>query len=139
MTNGRGNGQVAFACYAGSTSDRGIRTLSGGQLTLQVPGTLAIQSDAAPALEIGDARSVRDVFATMGEAPTGSPIEVRVTRNGEAYCMLTIPAGETESASVPGRSRAALQARDRIGLDVTSAGQTEGGTPGRDLTVTIRF
>jgi hypothetical protein len=135
VTNARGNSQVGSACYAGLT-DGGIRTLSGGQITMQVDGTLAVQSDAVPKIQADTKRAVRDVFATLNEAPTDGDISVRVTRGGEMYCELMVPAGETVSNVIPGRTLPALDPEWRLGLDVLSVG---GGSAGAGLTVTIRF
>jgi hypothetical protein len=53
-----------------------LRTPSGGQLSIQVEGYLAIQLNSAPPLVIEDGHSVRDVFAVVGEAPSGAPVEL---------------------------------------------------------------
>jgi hypothetical protein len=50
VTNARGNSQSGWASYAGLV-DGGIRTLSGGQISMQVDGMLAVQSDAVPAVQ----------------------------------------------------------------------------------------
>jgi len=138
LTNSRGNSNVARKSYAG-TLDLGLRTFSGGQLSIQVEGLLAIQTDAAPPLLVESAHSVRDVFAVVKDAPTGSPIELRVTQNGQAYCTLTIPAGATISNIVDGFLLGPLQTKARIGLDITAVNHTADTSPGRDLTVTIRL
>jgi hypothetical protein len=135
VTNARGNSQVGSACYAG-LEDGGIRTLSGGQITMQVDGTLAVQSDAVPAIQADAKRAVRDVFATLNEAPTDGEVVVRVTRDGESYCELTILAGETVSDVVAGRTLPAIDPDWRLGLDIVSVG---GGSTGVGLTVTIRL
>ena len=83
VTNVKGNSQVGVACYSGLI-DAGIRTLSGGQISLQVDGPLAVQSNAVPQLSMESSHAVRDVFANVIEPPTGGPMEVRVTRNGES-------------------------------------------------------
>jgi hypothetical protein len=138
LTNSRGNSNVARRSYA-ATADLGLRTLSGGQLSIQVEGALAIQADAAPPLLVESAHSVRDVFAVVKDAPTGSPIELRVTQNGQSYCVLTIPVGATISNIAEGFSLGPLAAKARIGLDITAVSQTADTVPGRDLTVTIRL
>src|SRR5258708_13518511 len=96
LTNSRGNGSVSRRSY-GATVDLGLRTLSGGQLSIQVEGLLAIQVDAAPPLLVESAHSVRDVFAAVKDAPTGSPIVLRATQNGQPYSSLTIPSVPTIS------------------------------------------
>ena len=51
VTNVRGNSQVGVASLAGLV-DGGIRTLSGGQFSMQVDGPLAVQSNAVPQLSV---------------------------------------------------------------------------------------
>jgi hypothetical protein len=136
VTNVKGNSQVGVACYSGLI-DGGIRTLSGGQISLQVNGPLAVQSNAVPQLSIESSHAVRDVFANVIEPPTGGPMEVRVTSDGETYCSLTIPEGETLSDPViDGLSLPPLVAGWKLGLDVIGVG---GERPGAGLTVTLRL
>ena len=141
VTNVRGNSLVAHHNYT-STEDFGIRTLNGGQITIQVDGYLAIQDEAAPAFVIDDYYSVRDVFAVMGQAPTGAPIEMQLRQDDEVFCTLTIPltpAGTTISNVVDGFGIAPLQHGKRLLLDILSVGTSGSTTPGSDLTVTIRL
>ena len=49
MTNSRGNSSVAAESFT-NTTDLGLRSLLGGQLTIQIEGPLAIQTNAAPRL-----------------------------------------------------------------------------------------
>jgi hypothetical protein len=122
-----------------ATTDLGIRTLSGGQLTIQVEGPLAIEADAAPLLLIDSARSVRDVYAAVKEAPTGGAIVLHVMQNGLLYCALTIPDHALTSPNVSGVALGPLTENAKIGLDIISVANTVNTTPGRDLTVTIRL
>jgi hypothetical protein len=138
VTNSVGNSQTAKFAFTDNT-DFGLRTLSGGQIALQVDGFLAIQTRAVPPFTVDAPHSVRDVFASVGVAPSGGPVQVRVTQNGEPYCELEIPAGERISNIVPGRTLAALREHDELGLDITSVSQTADSTPGSDLTVTVRL
>ena len=50
----------------GATTDQGLRTLSGGQLSMQVEGYLATQTDAAPPLVIEDDASGAGYFRGGG-------------------------------------------------------------------------
>ncbi len=139
MTNSRGNGETGKALFTGYVND-GLRTLSGGQISIQVEGHLAIQTGAAPEVVIEEGHSVRDVFATVRQAPTLAPIELRLNLNGAEYCTLTIPAGSNVTpAVVNGFNLRPLNALDKLSLDIVSLGQTASTTPGRDLTVTIRL
>ena len=138
MTNARGNSEAAQAAFTDVT-DYGLRTLSGGQLTLQIDGPLAIQTNAAPPLTIDSTHSVRDVFAMLNQAPTGTSVELEVTQNGQPYCSLTIPVNQTSSNVVDGATLGTLEAQAQIGLNVVSVSQTQYTAPGSDLTVTIRL
>jgi len=135
VTNVKGNSQVGVSCYSGLI-DGGIRTLSGGQFCLQVDGPLSIQSDAVPKINAGESHAIRDVFADLLEPSSGGPVEVRMTRDGEALCTLTIPEGETISSSIEGIGLPCLGADWKLGLDILSVGTVR---PGAGLTVTIRL
>ncbi len=138
VTNSRGNSNVMQRAFT-SMIDAGLRTLAGGQISIQIDGPLAIQANAAPPLIMDTAHSVRDIFANVGTAPNGASIDTQVTQNGTPYCTLSIPAGATVSNVVDGRGLAPLSSRAKIGLDVLSVPQALGSTPGSDLTVTIRL
>jgi hypothetical protein len=138
MTNSRGNSSVATKSFT-STTDLGLRTLLGGQLTIQVEGPLAIQTNAAPPLLVDTLCSVRDVYAIVQDAPTGAPITMQVTLNGGVYCELTIATNATASNTVDGFALGPLPAQAIIGLNITSVVETANTQPGSDLTVTIRL
>lgn len=138
VTNVRGSSDVTRRAYT-VTEQRGIRTLSGGQLSIQVEGMLAIQANAAPPLSVEAAHAVRDVFATVRNAPTGTPIQLEITKNGLPYCPLTIGVGNTASDPVDGFALGPLSAKALVGLNIVAVSQTADTLPGSDLTVTIRF
>ena len=138
MTNSLGNSDVTRVSFTSST-DQGLRTLSGGQLSIQVEGILAIQTNAAPPLSMQDAHAVRDVFANISTPPAGSPLQLQVTQNGQAYCSLTIAAGSTMSNVADGFALGPLAAGALIGLDIVSLTQSSSNMPGSNLTVTIRL
>jgi len=138
MTNSRGNSSVAAESFT-NTTDLGLRSLLGGQLTIQVEGPLAIQTNAAPALVVDTTSSVRDVSAVVQDAPSGAPITMQVTQNGQVYCELTIPTGATASNIVDGFALGPLTAQATVGLNVTSVVTTSNTAPGSNLTVTIRL
>jgi len=138
VTNTKGNSEPSTICLTGTT-DLGLRTLAGGQLSIQIEGYLAVQSDVAPPLIIDESRSVRDVFAVVREVPEGAPIELRLRQNNDEYCRLTIPAWAATSNVVRGTGLPPLAAGSQFNLDVLSVAQGGAGTPGRDLTVTIRL
>jgi hypothetical protein len=136
MTNSRGNSSVAAESFT-DTTDFGLRTLLGGQLTIQIEGPLAIQTNAAPPLVVENSCSVRDVYAIIQDVPS-APVTMNVTRNGAVYCELTITPPAT-STSLDGFALGPLQAQDIVGLDISSVVQTANSSPGMNLTVTIRL
>ena len=138
VTNSRGNSPTALTSYT-STVQAGIRTLSGGQLSLQIEGYLAIQADAVPAVTVDSSHSVRDIFAKVGSAPTLADVVLRLKVDSVAYCNLTIAMGQTTSNIVDGFGLKPLAGGAQLGLDVVSVGQTNDSTPGSDLTVTVRL
>jgi hypothetical protein len=138
VTNIHGNSEPAAVALT-STTEAGLRTLSGGQLSIQVEGYLAIQSDVAPPLVIEQSHAVRDIFAVVRSAPEGAPIELLLRQNSTPYCTLTIPVGATISEVVNGFGLPPLVSEAQLNLDIVSVGQTIGTFPGRDLTVTIRL
>jgi hypothetical protein len=138
VTNSRGTSEPSQVCLTAMT-DFGLRTLAGGQLSIQMEGYLAVHSDVAPPLVIEETHCARDISAVIREAPQGAPIELRLRQNGDEYCRLVIPAGALISNVVPGMGLPPLVTGSQINLDALSVPQGGSGTPGRDLTVTIRL
>ncbi|HTB11506.1 MAG TPA: hypothetical protein VK752_08045, partial [Bryobacteraceae bacterium] len=138
MNNVYGGGPAAVASFTG-TVDQGLRTLSGGQLSLQVEGYLATQTDAAPPLVIEATEAARDMFAVVGEAPSGGPIELQLRQGSTVYCSLTIADGTTTSAGVDGFGLPPLVAGSLISLDILSVPGAADTLPGADLTVIVRL
>lgn len=138
MSNSRGDGYPTRVSYTG-TRDSGLRTLSGGQLSIQVEGMLAIESNVAPPLTVDSTKSLRDIYATLGSPSTGTPVELEITRNGQHFCALTIPTGSKVSNVVDGFALGVLSEGDLVGLNIISVSQDAGESPGRDLTVAIRL
>jgi hypothetical protein len=140
FTNSQGNGPVAAHAYTNLVGG-GLRTLTGGQIMLQVPGFLAVQNGAVPPLDPGATYSVRDVYAYVGTAPasqstSNTNITLQVLVGGQNYCALTIAAGATQTAaSIDGATLPVLRAGELISLNVLSVGDA---SPGSDLTVVIR-
>jgi hypothetical protein len=134
VTNSRGNSPTADALLTHS-ADSGLRTLSGGQYSIQVDGFLAVDQTAAPALVVEAARSVRDAFAILGTG-ADAPVQLQLNVNGAAYCQMTFSAGSTLSSTVDGKTLAPLASGSRLTLSVLSVGQA---LPGADLTVLIRL
>jgi len=134
VTNGRGNSATASICLT-DNDDCGLRTLSGGQYTIQVSGYLAVDQSASPPLVVEATHSVRDVFGVLGTAADAA-VQLQLNVNSAAYCTLTIPAGQLVSNVISGLSLPPLTAESQVTLSVAAVGQTY---PGGDLTVLIRL
>jgi hypothetical protein len=133
VTNRRGNSPVRSVCL--TSAEGGLRTLSGGQYSIQVDGFLAVEDRVAPALVVEASHSVRDVFAVLGTA-ADAEVSLRVDVDGAPYCTLSIQAGMATSAAVDGNKTRALIAGTKVTLAVLAVGQTY---PGSNLTVIIRL
>jgi hypothetical protein len=138
VTNSFGGGPVATGSYGGTT-DQGLRTLAGGQMSIQVEGYLAIQTDAAPPLVVESALAMRDMFAVVNEAPSGGAITMQLRQGSTVFGSLTIADGTTTSNVVDGFGLPALAASAIISLDILSVPTASGTLPGSDLTVIIRL
>lgn len=141
VTNAFGNSQTQQTSYT-LEPDGGLRTLSGGQFSIQVAGYLATQQNAAPPLLVEAAHPVRDIRCAVNQAATGYTVSVDVLQNGAEYCNVSIPSGQTNSTILDGVGLPALQSGASITINVTLqvvqgfSGQI---SPGRDLTVTVRL
>jgi hypothetical protein len=112
---------------------------------------LAVQTNAAPPLTVESTHAIRDIFATVGTAPTASPTAgeqpVQMTlmvssdpsQPGTPLCQLTIPAGSNMSNIVNGFGLGPLMAKSILQLNITSVPSASDALPGSDLTVTIRL
>jgi hypothetical protein len=143
VTNTFGDSPAAVDSFLGLSSDGsepgwlpGLRTNQGGQFTFQVDGVLFVESAVAAPLSVHAAVSVRDVYAVVGTAPTGTPVTLLLRRNAAPYTTITIAAGQTVSGAVSGASLAPLQAGDLLTFDLTGIGSS---TPGQDLTLIVRL
>ncbi len=136
MTNRVGDGPVQSNCYT-STTDEGLRTLSGGQFCFQIAGIVAVQNDAGPKVTVDRARSIGGVFATVNVAPSGGDIVVALTQNESEMCRVTITNGLTASATLDGFGLGVLTAGATLNLNVVSVPTGVTSMPGQDLTVTV--
>jgi hypothetical protein len=148
-TNAFGNGLTTQNCYT-TLPDGGLRTLSGGQFSLQSSGNLATQQSAAPPLVVESSHAVRDIRATLGAAATGYKIMVDLLQNGTPYASLAIASGDSMSSitgapkgtPVNGVNLPPLTEGATITMNTTLQvpdGYDGALDPGRDLTVTIRL
>ena len=134
VTNQKGNSPARGICLT-HTTDSGLRTLSGGQYSIQVDGFLAVDESAAPALVMETSHAVRDVYAVLGKAADAA-VQVQLNVNGTPYCQLTFAAWAMTSSTVDGNTLGPLPSGGQLTLSVLSVGQTN---PGADLTVIIRL
>lgn len=138
VTNTRGDSEATVNCFA-SLAEGGLRTRTGGQYTIQVPGEPALETAAAPPLIVEETQAVGDIHAMLHEAPAGGDVRLRLRVNGEAYCELRVAAGQRVSNTVSGVNLKPLEAGAEVTLDVVEVPLTMGSRPGRNLTVTIRL
>ncbi len=134
VTNSRGNSPVSSINLTQSV-DYGLRTLSGGQYSLQVGGFLAVDSNAAPNIVVEAAHAVRDMYAVVKQAPSGGPVQLNVSQNGTLYGTLTIPDGTNVSGRLSCFAMP-LSENAQLSLSVTAVGPTSAGA---DLTVILRL
>ncbi len=137
-TNSQGAGPVAKRSYC-HTADLGLRTGSGGQLVWQVDGWLAVEEDPVPPVTVAERTAVRDVYATVQTPPSGGDVRVRVRVDGIEYCTLVIEEGSLVSNVVSGFGKAPLEEGARVGISVVSVPAGANTSPGRDLSVMMRF
>jgi hypothetical protein len=141
VTNSFGDSQAGQQCYT-TMPEGGLRTLSGGQFSMQVAGALATEQNAAPPVLVSATHSVRDVLASVGQAPTGYAIAIQLLQNGTTYASLTILSGATVSNVVNGVTLPALsnEATLSVNLQLNKLANYNGTFfTGSDLSVTIRF
>jgi hypothetical protein len=134
VTNRQGNSKAGYISLT-NTADLGLRTLSGGQYTIQVDGFLAVDHDATPPLVIERSNVVRDIFAVLGK-PADGPVNLELRLDDTFYCALNFVPGSTASNSVNGAFLPPLSAGSRVDTAITAVGAAY---PGADLTVVIRL
>ena len=141
VTNSFGDGQAQQVCFT-QNDNGGLRTLSGGQFSLQVSGYLATQQNAAPPLVVESSHAVRDIRAGLNQTASGYDTAIQLLQNGAEYCSLVIPSGSNNSTLIDGANLPPLQAEASITMNITlksSGAAASPLSPGRDLTVTIRL
>jgi hypothetical protein len=135
MTNAKGQSEISSLCLTG-TIENGLRTLSGGQISFQIDGFLAIEDGAAPDFYVDASHAVRDICAFARQSPSGSSVELRLKQDDIEYCRLAIPAGSTTSDVHTGVDLGPLREGSRLTLDIVKVGSD---APGADLTVMVRL
>ena len=102
VTNPLGN-STPTTIHLTNNDDLGLRTLSGGQYSIQLSGYLAVDQAAAPPLLVEASHAVRNIYAVLGTA-ADSPVTLQLNLNDAPYCALTFPTGGTVSDAVDGNS-----------------------------------
>lgn len=115
---------------SGSSSSSG--STSGKQLFLCVPGTLAIQSNAAPAIELASTTAFSQIVMLLKQAPQGGSVVVQLYVAAAAWGPSVTLSSTSVTQSI---TAAAIPANAIIRLDITGVGLTFGGS---DLTVILR-
>ncbi len=141
VTNSFGDSQVQQQCYT-QIATHGLRTLSGGQLSLQTNGSVTTQLNAAPPLMVQADHAVRDIRADLGRAAQGYSVAVNLLRAGLDYCTLQIAPDSVESQILDGVDLPALRKLDSLSMNISLQpidGYQGTPIPPKDLTVTIRF
>jgi hypothetical protein len=116
--------------FSGSTAGGG-GTATGLTIPFSIFGALAVANGGLP-WDVLDAGTITKIQASLGIAPTGSGLSVRINKNGASVATLTIAAGQTKASSTPS---IAVVAGDRLTVDVTAVGST---TPGSHLVVLLQ-
>jgi hypothetical protein len=141
VTNAFGNSQSRQVCYAVEPEGE-LRTLSGGQFSMQVSGYLATQQNAAPPLIIEADHAVRDIRASVNQPAAGYDISIDIFQNGALFQNVTIPSGHATSDILTRLDLAPLRKEAALTINLTLNVKTDPPgpvSPGRDLTVTIRL
>lgn len=107
--------------------------VTGGQVVLSIPGTLAIESNAAALLAYREARKVSEVELLVKQAPLGADVDVRVLVDGATMTTVKLLAGQT---AVKSAASFAIAAGKPVRIDITNVGTT---FPGADLSVILRY
>jgi len=103
------------------------------QATLAVPGTLGVQSDAAPSLTLPSAFQPSQAVVLLKTAPIGASVVVQLFVGGAAWGPQLTASGLSVTTDVS--SYPAISANALIRLDIIGCGTT---FPGADLTLELR-
>jgi hypothetical protein len=95
-----------------------------------------VLSGAAPDIIVDSSRAIRDIYAVLRGPSLGSGATLELNLNGQPYATIQFDPGVTTSYVVPGFGLPAVNAGDRLSLDVTGVGTAN---PGSDLTVIVRL
>jgi len=104
----------------------------GTQLVFTVPGTLAIESGAAPLLMLPSSVQFSQAVLLLNQAPQGGAVTVQLYVNGAAWGTALSISATSQTVSL---SAGAIAANQSIRLDITNVGLA---FPGMDLTLLLR-
>lgn len=125
--------EAKIAAALGKPATDPVTTVTGGQTVLAIPGTLAIESNAAPLLSFKTARQVSEVELLVKQAPLGADLDVRVLVDGATMTTVKLLAGQT---GVKSAASFAIAAAKAVRIDILGVGTT---FPGSDLSVILRY
>ncbi len=109
-------------------------TVAGGgpqMIVFSIPGTLGIQSSAAPLFSLPATRTVSRVVALLKQPPVGADLSIEIDVAGKKWMSLVVPEGKT-TAAVP--ISASIAAGALVTVAITGVGLS---FPGADLTIEI--
>jgi hypothetical protein len=124
---------VVTSSGSSGTSGSGGSSGSVTQVTLTVPGTLGVESDAAPSLTLPVSFAPSRMVLLLKTAPIGAPVVVQLFAGGAVWGPALTASGLSVTAAVSGYP--AIAANALLRLDITSCGTT---FPGADLTFELR-
>lgn len=125
-------GLLGTTAKAAATSSSATGQSSTGQVVLSVPGTLGMQSNAAPLVTFAASVTPSGLVALLKQTAIGASVQAQLMVAGVSYATLTIPAGQTQ-ISIPGAG--AIAAGALVTLNIISVGTT---FPGAGLSVILQ-
>jgi hypothetical protein len=136
LSNAIGDGTPARVSYAG-LSGGGIRFPEGGSYAVQYSGVLSMKTSVAPALRIGQARTVHLIQASLGEAPLGGRVLVRARANENVLGTLEVGPGERTAVLEAAEAATVLPEGAELHVDILEVPGEPGTWPGRDLSLVV--
>lgn len=131
---------VASTSQTSLSSTTQVSGAASGELILTVPGTLAVESNAAAAVTLGENTKFSTLIALVKQAPQGAAITLQLYAGGNPWGPQISIAANATAAQLNVSGVAAIPANALIRLDITQVGATLSGQsfPGSDLTVILR-
>ena len=129
-----GNGAAVSPPSAQASARPTATVSSGGEVVLSVPGTLGIQTNAAPLVSLRAAVTPVSLVALLKQAPQGAPVTIQVCVGGANWATLAIANGAVSATSPAGLG--AIAAGALVTLNITTVGTV---FPGSDLSVLVQW